>query len=307
MLMYDAVIVGGGVAGLQCALMMGRARRRVLLCDTGDPRNAPATHAHSFLTRDGTPPRELLRLGRADVSAYPSVELREIAVVDAARSGEGFAVTLAGGEIVGTRGLVVASGLRDELPEIPGFRHLWGTGIFFCPFCHGWELRDEPLAVYGQDLYATHMVYVVKNWTNEVTLVPDGPLQLDGEARAKLARNGITVREGSIAALEGNDHGLQRIVFADGGAIRSRGLLYKPHNTPRSDLPAKLGAEIGPDGRPVIVDRHGQTTVPWLFVAGDLASAVPSLLQATASGELAGAGLSNLLALRAADLARAAG
>jgi thioredoxin reductase len=292
--MFDAVIVGGGPAGLQAALMLGRACRRVLVCDTGEPRNAPARHAHGFLTRDGVPPRELLRLARADLAAYPDVELRTVAVTGAVARDGGFTVLLDGGEAVATRGIIVATGVRDIVPE--HFRALWGTGVFHCPFCHGWELRGQPLAVYGQGAYATHMVYVLKAWTDDVVLVADGPLTLDAAAREKLSRNGIAVHEGAVAALEGDDDGLRRIVFADGTSIARRGLLFHAPSVPRSDLPAQLGAAFGPDGLPV-VDRSYQTTVPRLYVAGDLAAQPPSLPVAVASGALAGAGLSNALAL----------
>lgn len=305
---YDAVIIGGGPAGLQAALMLGRACRRVLVCDTGNPRNARAAHAHGVFTRDGTPPGELLRLARADLAAYPNVLVRNVAVTGAVprgvfgAPGGGFTVHLDGGDAVDTRGIIVAAGVRDELPATPGFRELWGAGVFFCPFCHGWELRGEPLAVYGQDAYATHMVYVLKTWSADVALIADGPLTLDEAARTKLARNGIVVHEGRVAALEGDEGGLRRIVFEDGTATARRALLFKPPTTPRSDVPTQLGAAFGPDGLPVL-DRSYQTTVPGLYVAGDLGSQPPLVLGAATSGALAGAGLSNTLAFADADAA----
>lgn len=298
---YDALIVGGGPAGLQAALMLGRACRRVLVCDAGAPRNAPAAHSHGFFTRDGTPPLELLRLGRAELAAYPTVELRDARVTDAAHHGDGFRVTLDGGDTVDTRGLIVAAGVRDLVPEL--FRAQWGRGVFFCPYCHGWELRGQPLAVYGQDAYATHMVYLLKAWTDDIVLVADGPLTLDDAARTRLARNGIQVHEGVVAALEGDDDGLRRIRFADGTSIARRALLYKPPTAPGSDLAHKLGAAFGDDGLPVYVDPTHQTTVTGLYVAGDLGKMPPSVIGAAASGQLAGAGLSNMLAFRDAEAA----
>ncbi len=302
---YDALIIGGGPAGLAAALMLGRARRRVLLCDAGPPRNAPAHHSHGFLTRDGAPPSELIAKGRADLAAYPGVELRTAEVTGAEAAPDGFVARLADGSSVRARGIVVAAGVRDHLPDTPGFAEMWGTGVFFCPYCHGWELRGETLAVYGQDAYATHMVYLLKAWTDDVVLVPDGPLALDADARTKLARNDIRVREGRVAALEGDDDGLRALRFDDGTRLPCRGLLFKPPTTPRSRVPEQLGAASGPDGMP-IVDRQQQTTVPFLFVAGDMGTMPPSLLNAAASGQLAGAGLNNALAFADAE-ARARG
>lgn len=299
---FDAVIVGGGPAGLEAALMLGRACRRVLVCDTGEPRNAPATHSHGVFTRDGVPPRELLRMARADLAIYQNVALRSVAVVGAAVSGAGFEVVLEGGERVETRGIIVAAGVRDILPETPGFRELWGTGVFHCPFCHGWELRGQPLAVYGQEMYATHMVYVLKAWTSDVVMVSDGPLTLDDAARTKLARNRIGVHEGRISGLEGDTTGLTHIRFADGSRLARRGLLFHAPTEPRSSIPVQLGAALRPDGMPVL-DAFMQTTVPGLFVAGDMGAFPPSVLGAAASGAMAGAGLSNIFALRDAEVA----
>lgn len=298
---YDAVVVGGGAAGLQAALMLGRACRRVLVCDTGTPRNAPAAHSHGFLTRDGTPPFELLRLARADLASYPNVELRSVEVTDAVAIGGGFRATLAGGELVDTRGIIVAAGVRDLVPDL--LREQWGKGVFFCPFCHGWEVRGQPLAVLGQDAYATHMVYVLKAWTDDVLLVANGPLVVDDATRAKLAANHIAVHEGVVTRLEGDDDGLRRIHFADGTAVARRALLYKPPTEPRSDLAARLGARFDDMGLPVFVDPTHQTTVPGLYVAGDMGAMPPSLMVAAASGQLAGAGLSNALAFFDAEVA----
>lgn len=294
---YDAVVIGGGPAGLQAALMLGRACRKVLVCDVGDPRNAPARHTHGFLTRDGTAPLELLRLARADVAAYPTVSVEHVEVVGASAIAEGFALTLQDGRIVTARGVILAAGVRDVLPSTPGFRELWGTGVFSCPYCHGYELRGQPLAVYGQDMYATHMVYVIKAWTSDVVLVTDGPCTLDDEALSKLYRNGIAVHALPIKALEGDGDGLRHIIFADGTRIARRGLLFKAPTEPRSNIGTLLGASFTPEGLPVYVDPANQTTVPRLYIVGDMGTAMPLLLGAATSGAMAGAGLSNGLAM----------
>ncbi|HYI14449.1 MAG TPA: NAD(P)/FAD-dependent oxidoreductase, partial [Thermomicrobiales bacterium] len=189
--MFDTVIVGGGTAGLSAALVLGRARRRVLLVSDGPPRNAPADGAHGFFTRDGTPPYELLRIGREQLEPYATVELREIAATGMDRNNDEFTVTLATGEQVTTRTIVLATGVEDELPAIPGFAELWGRGIYHCPYCHGWEVRDQPLGVYASGEILMHLAPLIRNWSPDVTILTDGPDGLSESQLATLQRLGI--------------------------------------------------------------------------------------------------------------------
>jgi thioredoxin reductase len=296
-----AVIVGAGPAGLEAALMLGRARRRVLVCDAGPTRNARAGHAHGFLTRDGVPPAELLGLGRADLARYPTVEIRAVAATDAARQGDTFTVTVGSGDGVRTRGIIVAAGVRDVLPDLPGLAGLWGSGVFTCPYCHAFELRGEPLAVRGADEHALHVACLLKCWSDRVTVLPDGAPSPRADVRERFAANGISVREGRIVRLEGDD-GLRRVVLDDGTAIECRGLVYKCPTVPNSDLPTRLGAAHRADGCPALVDAYNQTTVPGLYVAGDMASSAASNIVAAESGAAAAIGLNDLLAMRDAGL-----
>ncbi|HEX2203007.1 MAG TPA: NAD(P)/FAD-dependent oxidoreductase, partial [Longimicrobium sp.] len=265
--MYDVVIVGGGVAGLSAALLLGRGRRKVLVFDGGAPRNAPAHEAHSFFTRDGTPPLELLRIGREQLAAY-DVEVRAGWVADAAREGEGFRVTAADGTEVTARRLLLATGVVDVLPEIEGLRERWGGAVFHCPYCHGWEVRGRPLAVLGRGDDAMHLVKLLRGWTDDLVLCTDGPAGLDDDARAKLARHGVALREEPVVRLEGPGGRLERIVFASGEPLAREGILLRPPQRPASDLAERLGCERLPGG-PLVTDPFLQTTVPGVYVAGD--------------------------------------
>jgi thioredoxin reductase len=272
--MLDVVIVGGGPAGLNAALLLGRARRRVLVCDTGAPRNAPVAHLHGFLSRDGLPPSELGRIGREQLGAYGSVELRQVQVEAAgtASDGEGFAVTLADGTREAARRLLLATGVVDQLPAIDGLAGLWGRSVFNCPYCDGWEVRDQPLAVLGADQRALQLALHLTGWSDDVVWCSHGPLPapLQEAGRAPLAARGVRLREEPIAGLEGADGQLARIVLATGEAVERRAAFLHPPTRQRSDLPGQLGCVLLEDGS-VSVGDFGQTSVAGVFAAGDMA------------------------------------
>jgi thioredoxin reductase len=272
--MLDVVIVGGGPAGLNAALLLGRARRRVLVCDAGTPRNAPVAHLHGFLSRDGLPPAELRRIAREQLGAYGSVELREVQVEAAstAGDGEGFVVTLADGTRERARRLLLASGVVDQLPAIDGLAGLWGRGIFNCPYCDGWEVRDQPLAVLGADQRTLQLALHLTRWSDDVVWCSNGPLPapLEEAGRAPLAARGVRLHQEPIVRLESADGQLARVVFASGGPLERRAGFLHPPTGQRSDLPDQLGCVLLEDGS-VSVGDFGQTNVPGVFAAGDMA------------------------------------
>lgn len=287
----DAIVIGGGVAGLQSALTLGRACRRVLVVDAGQTRNRFAPHSHNLLTRDGTPPAELVRLGRRDLALY-DVSFIAGRVTAVARVDHGFEVTLDTGATRRAGGLVFATGQRDRLPPIPGVAEAWGRSVFACPYCHGWEFRGRPLAVLGQDDYAAHMVRLISAWTPNVHLLTNGPWAPGAEAKVGLGH--FEVHHGVLSGLDVEASALRGVRFADGHLLQVDGLLLRPETEPQTALLESLGVELTDAGLPKI-DMMQASSVPGVFVAGDLGWMMASLSFALSSGMMAGAGLNHHL------------
>jgi thioredoxin reductase len=285
--MLDVVIVGGGPAGLSAALILGRCRRRVLLCDAGHPRNRVSHGVNGFLTRDGTKPEELRRIGREDLKKYPSIEIRDIEVCDADVVDGGFEVVLENGERRRTRKLLLATGLVEDLPDIPGFRHFWGRGVYNCPYCDGWENRDQPLAVYGLGGSGVGLAVEMLIWSRDVVLCTDGPANIESEDKDRLERHGIRTIEKKIALLEGGkEDGLRRIVFEDGNTLDRKALFYTFGQREPSPLIEKLGCELTEEG--VVETRsYERTNVAGLYAAGDASRRVQFAIVAAAEGAAA--------------------
>jgi thioredoxin reductase len=282
--MYDVVIVGAGPAGLSAALILGRCRRSVLVCDTGKPRNAASQGLHGFLTRDGIPPLEFLALGRAELGRYDTVEIRAIEVTAAERDGDGrFVVTLASGEQVWSRKLMLATGVVDRLPDIDGFRDLYGRSVFHCPYCDGWEVRDQPLAVYGRGARGLGLSLELTAWSRDVVLCTDGPPEIESDGLSRLARHSISVREHRVARLEGDNGILRSVVFEGGERLARRALFFTTGQFQRSDLSDRLGCEFNEKGT-VRTGPYETTHLPGLYVAGDASRAVQWVVVAAAEG-----------------------
>ena len=281
--MYDVIIVGAGPAGLSAALMLGRSRRRVLVCDSGHPRNAASRAMHGFLTRDGMPPGEFLATARAQLRRYDTVELRDIEVAAAAcRPDARFHVTLADRSEHQSRKLLIATGVVDNLPQIPGFRELYGASVFHCPYCDGWEVRDQPLAIYGRGARGVGLSLELTGWSRDLVLCTDGPGGIDPEGLASLARNGITVREERVARLEGQGR-LERVVFERGPALERHAVFFTTGQTQQSELALGLGCEFNEKGT-VRTGKYESTHLPGLYVAGDASRAVQWVVVAAAEG-----------------------
>ncbi|HEU4897010.1 MAG TPA: NAD(P)/FAD-dependent oxidoreductase [Actinomycetota bacterium] len=278
---YDVLVVGGGAAGLSAALVLLRARRMVVVVDAGGPRNAPAAHMHGFLSRDGMPPRDLLAVGRAEVSSYGG-RLIDDTVVGVA---PGFQVRLAGGSSLLARRVLVATGLRDQLPDIPGVRERWGRDLLHCPYCHGYEVRDQPLGVLGGAPEAVLHALLVRQWSPDVLLFPHTDV-VDSEQRELLAARGIGIVEGMVARLVVDRDQLQGVELGDGTVVARAAVFVRPRFVPNADLLGDLGCALDGQGW-VVHDPVGRTTVAGVWVAGNAADPRAQVITAAGQGSAA--------------------
>lgn len=291
---FDVAIVGGGPAGLSAALVLGRCRRRVVLLDSGEYRNAAAHAMHGFLSRDGTSPAELRRIAREQLRQYDTVQWTEGFVEDAVAVEGGFELRVRGGAALRCRKLLLATGLVDELPHVAGTRDLYGKSIHHCPYCEGWEVRDQPLAAYGcGDEAGGGLALELTLWSSDVVLCTDGPCNLSDEYRARLGRRGIVVREPPIARFEGDD-GRLRIVFESGDVLERRALFFNTSARQRSDLARRLRCRFDERGGVVAV-KFQSTGVPGLYVAGDASREVLQVIVAAGEGAEAAVGINKAL------------
>lgn len=290
---YDVVVVGGGAAGLSGAVALLRSRRRVLVVDAGRPRNAPAAGVHNLLTRDGLPPLKLVALGREEVRRYGGA-VREGRVIAAERRGDGFAVRLDGGERLTTRRLLVTSGLVDELPEVAGLRERWGHQVLHCPYCHGWEVRDQRIGVLATGPAAVHQALLFLQLSDDVVVLThtDPP---QAEDRARLSAAGVRLQEGEVVALEGPPDGLEGARLVDGTMVPLDALVIAPRMLARSAVLDSLG--LAPEPHPSGLGEQypsgpmGVTAVPGVWVAGNVADVGAQVMGAAAAGTMAGAAI----------------
>ncbi|MFI0268802.1 NAD(P)/FAD-dependent oxidoreductase [Streptomyces luteogriseus] len=315
---YAVVVIGGGAAGLSAALVLGRARHSTLVVDAGEPRNAPAAHMQGYLTRDGMPPAEFLALGREEIARY-GVELVRDRVVEVTRGGgpngvpgegftgvpgtdstgvqdedlpgvpgEGFTVVLAGGRTVRARRLVVATGLKDELPEVAGVAERFGRDVLHCPFCHGWEVRDQPFGVLASSPASVHQALMVSQWSKDVRLFLHtvAEAELSDEDLRRLATAGVEVVPGEVAGLVVEDDRLTGVRLADGTTHARSVLFLAPRAVPQTGLLEGLGAELHetPFGAYPVVDATGLTTVPGVWAAGNAIGFAEQVVHAASGG-----------------------
>jgi thioredoxin reductase/protein-L-isoaspartate O-methyltransferase len=296
----DVVVIGGGAAGLSGAVALARFRRSVVVVDAGDPRNAPAAHVHNLFTRDGTPPAQLYAEGRRELESYGGRIVRD-QVTALTRDGERFRVE-AGDEVFYARGLLVATGARDELPQVPGLAEQWGTGVIHCPYCHGWEVRDHRIGVLATGPMAIHQALMFRQLSDDVTVVVHAGEVPAGDAADQLAGLGIPVVAGPVLQVETKGGVLTGVRLADGSVIEIDALVVASFVRARSELLEALGIETA-DVRvgDTVVATHveagpkGETSVSGVFVAGNLGDPMAQVVSSAASGLTAAAGLNNYL------------
>jgi thioredoxin reductase len=314
---WDTIIIGGGPAGLSAALMLGRARRRVLVIDAGEPRNRFASHMHGLLGSDGMDPAELLARGRAELDRY-GVTIHAGTVTDVTEAGDGLrvathrathrathAATHAATHLARTA--VLATGLTDDLPNIPGLAQRWGNTVLHCPYCHGWEVRDRHLGVLVRDPRHLHLAQLVRQWSVRLTVIATNPEHVDAEARERLEARGARILTGPVARIEGDAPGIDAVVMADGTRVEIDAL-FAPGDPRLHDTPvAGLGLESvdGPWGATLAVDATGRTSHPRLWVAGNVTDLAATVTASLAAGAAAGAAINAALVSLDADSARA--
>ncbi|MGB3476088.1 MAG: NAD(P)/FAD-dependent oxidoreductase [Mycobacterium sp.] len=296
---WDCIVVGGGAAGLSAGLVLGRARRNTLLIDAGQQSNRSAHGIGGLLGHDGRPPAELYRLGRDELASY-GVQIRSGEVADIESADGGFVVRLLGGREERTRRVLLATGMTYLTPDLPGVAQLWGRSVFHCPFCHGWEVRDLPLAVLADGARAVHMALLLRCWSDDIVVLTNGPTELGADDCSRLAQAGVEIDERPVAALDAHDGELAAVVFADGERFPRRGLLVATTLRQRDQLAERLGvavAEPGPVAQnPVGVDPLCRTSIPGVFAAGDLTAEMPQVATAIAAGSRAAAAVVQSLA-----------
>jgi thioredoxin reductase len=278
---YDVAVIGGGAAGLSAALVLSRARRSVAVVDAGEPRNSPAAHMQGFLSRDGMPPRDLLAAGRDEVQRYGGQLIAGTVARVVPGSEPRFRLTLADGPRLDVRRVLVATGLRDELPDIPGVRERWGRDLLHCPYCHGYEVRDQPLGVLGGMPDAVQHAQLIRQWSSDVVFFPHTDT-LTADQHEQLAARAIGVVEGTVTRLVVADDQLRGIELNDGKFIARSAVFVRPRFVPNSDLLVDVGCAVDDNGF-VVADATGRTTVPGVWVAGNAAN--PRAQVITAAGE----------------------
>ncbi|MEV2250450.1 NAD(P)/FAD-dependent oxidoreductase [Streptomyces sp. NPDC050147] len=309
---YDVVVVGGGAAGLSAGLVLGRSRRRVLIVDAGEPRNAPAAHMQGYLSRDGMPPAEFLAAGRREVETY-GVEIAADRVTAVRPDGAGeFEVDLADGGRVHARRVVLATGLVDTLPDVPGLAERWGRDVLHCPYCHGYEVRDQPFGVIASPAMGIHQALLVTQWSKDVTLFLHTVADLPDAEWERLAAAGVSVVEGEVAGLEVEGDRLVGVRLADGRVVPRSVLFVAAKAVPRDNLIGAvgavgvlgaLGAEMRdtPHGPYPAVDETGRTSVPGVWAVGNAASPMEQVVNAASAGYRAGVTINAELVMRDID------
>ncbi len=297
-MLVDCAILGGGPAGLNAALVLGRARRRVLVFDDNHPRNAVTQESHGFVTRDGVKPNEFRAIAHQELRKYPSVEMQPVRVTALRRADDAFDITTEKGDVFSAKTILLATGLKEILPTIEGLHDYYGKSVFCCPYCDGWELRDRPLVVISEGPHTFNLVKVVWNWSHDLLVCTNGRQVLTQEQQETLHQKGIQVVEDRITALLGKQGQLERIVFATQEERARHGGFVAPQLLQASPFGEELGCEVNVMGG-IVTDPFGRTTVPGVYAAGDASVVVPAqLIIAAAEGSRAAAGVNTDLTER---------
>ncbi|GIE98594.1 NAD(P)/FAD-dependent oxidoreductase [Paractinoplanes rishiriensis] len=289
---YEVIVIGGGAAGLSGALMLARSRRSVLVIDAGAPRNAPADGVHGLLGREGMPPLELVERGRAEVRGYGG-EVEQGSVIDAVRDGDQFAVTLGDGRTVRARRLLVTTGLVDEIPDVPGLRERWGRDVVHCPYCHGWEIRDQAIGVLASGPMSVHQTLLFHQLSRDVTLFLNGRPHPEGDEARQLAALGVRIVEDPVAAIEVTQGQISGVRLVSGTVVPRQAVAVASRMVARAGFLTSLGLKPVDHpsgmGEHIPADATGRTEVPGVWAAGNVTDLSAQVGSAAAAGAFAGA------------------
>lgn len=287
---HDVVVIGSGPAGLSSALTLARARRSVLVIDGGQPRNARSAGVHDFLTRDGCAPADLISAGHAEIAGYGG-QVRQGQVMAAHRNGSMFEVSITDGSTIRARKLLIASGLVDHLPDITGLAELWGTDVLYCPYCHGWEVRDQPIGVLATGPESVHQALMFRQWSPRITLFLNGAVDPSEPERARLHARQIEVITSPVTEVVSNDGRLEAVALADGNRVALAALALLPRMVANTDFLDPLGLRLVTHpsgfGENLQTDGSGRTSVPGVYAAGNAADISAHVVNSASSGLLA--------------------
>ncbi|KQO00661.1 NAD(P)/FAD-dependent oxidoreductase [Paenibacillus sp. Leaf72] len=284
--LMDVAIIGGGPAGMSAALVLGRARKKVIVIDEERPRNRVTQESHGFLTRDGIKPSELRQIAREQISVYPSVQFENDTAVAVTGSDGEFIISTAKGLTFGAKKLLFAVGMKDIPLAIEGLTDVYGKSAFVCPYCDGWEMRDRKLVIIANGDSALHFAKTIAGWTSQYTICTDGPDEMTNEQREELRRHDVPVYASKIQRIEAENGNVHQVVLEDGSMIACGGIFFVPKLVIGSDLPQALGCEMTEAGA-VVVDDVGKTAVPGIYSAGDAASPKYQVVTAASMGSMA--------------------
>ena len=285
---FEIIIIGGSYAGLAAGLTLGRSLRKVLIIDSGKPCNRQTPYSHNLLTRDGQTPQEISTIARKQVEKYNTVKFYDGLVTDGIKTIQGFEITTQTNDTFKAKKIVFATGIKDKLPNIKGFAECWGISIIHCPYCHGYEVRNEKTGILGNGDYGFEFSKMINHLTNDLTLFTDGKSTLTKNQMEKLESHDIKIIETEIDRFEHNNGNLDHIVFKDGSKMPIKALYAKVPFVQHSDIPKKLGCELTEEGY-LKVDMFQETTIKGLFACGDNTSFMRSLSNAISNGSVAGA------------------
>jgi thioredoxin reductase len=288
--LFDVAIIGGGPAGLSAALVLGRARKKVAVIDEGRPRNAVTRAAHGFLTRDGISPSEFRRLAKEELSAYSAVSFVGDQAVSIVGADGQFQIQTEQGQTLASKKVLFAVGMKDRPLSIPGLAEVYGKSAFVCPYCDGWELRDQPLVVIHKGAELMHFAPLLSGWTNRFTVCTNGPDELTDAEREELQRNQVPLFDSPIRHIDSSDGIVRQVVLEDGTTVPCKGIFFKPELVTGSDLPRTIGCELTEWGA-VKVDDFGKTSIPGVYSAGDAASKMHQAIAAASMGAFVAAAI----------------